>query len=290
MKKNSPILLVMLALTLTLLAACGSSETVDVGDGDDVQDQSTTTTDARDDGGTRPTLKGLWVLDTLTVDGADVTVPDGIDMEIELGRIGGTGGCNSFGGRIDAADDGTLVLAELGWTEMACADSERMDFETTYLTALTEVDRWEASPEGISFISADVVLAYRPGQPPTTLPLEATVWTLDTIFSGEGVERAASTTDQSKPQVTVVIGDDAATLTSDDCGSIVIPLNYEPGVDGNLNVGDKELQDKPTCEDPASNMAVAIDGFWAATGYMVDESRMTLIGLSGELIGFRGMA
>jgi len=131
MKKNSPILLVMLALTLTLLAACGSSDTVDVGDGDDVPDQSTTTTDARDDGGTRPTLKGLWVLDTLTVDGADVTVPDGIDMEIELGRIGGTGGCNSFGGRIDAADDGTLVLAELGWTEMACAASERTDFETT---------------------------------------------------------------------------------------------------------------------------------------------------------------
>jgi hypothetical protein len=211
-------------------------------------------------------------------------------MEIELGLIGGTGGCNSFGGTFDAADDGSLTIIEMSWTEMACADPARMDFESTYLTALSGVSRWEAAPDGISFSSADAVLTYRPGAPPTTLPLEETVWTFDTIYSGEGVERAASTTDRSKPDVTAVIADGVITLTADDCGPITLSLNYEPGVDGNLNVADKDLRDKPGCDDPASNMVAAIDALWDASGFMVDESRMTLIGLPGELIGFRGEA
>ena len=291
MKTNRSFPLTLLAtigLVVLLAAACGSSESVDVGDGGDAVPGTTAPPDdGAAAGGTRPTLKGIWVLQSFTLDGVDVAVPDGpIDMEIELGQIGGTGGCNSFGGQIEAGDDGSLRITEMAWTEMACLDSGRMDFEASYLPALAGVTGWAASPDGIVFSSDTAVLTYTPGEPPTTLAFEGTVWTLDTIFSGDGVNRAASTTDQSRPQVTAVIVDGAVTLSSDDCGPFTLALGYEDGVDGNLTVG--ETTTKPTCDDPASNMAVAIDGFWEASGFMVDESRMTLIGLPGELLGFRG--
>ena len=278
----------MLAIAM-ISSACGSSETVDVGDS---QPGTTAapTDDASDQGGTRPTLKGVWVLRSFTLDGVDVPLPDGtIDMEIELGQIGGTGGCNSFGGQIDAADDGGLTITNMAWTEMACADAGRMGFESSYLPALGGVTRWEASPDGIIFSSDTAVLTFEPGEPPTTLPFQNTTWTFDTIFSGSGVERAASSTDHSAPEVTAIIADGTVTLVADDCGPISLRINYEDGFDGNLNVADKDIADRPACDDPAPNMTAAIDGFWEATGFMVYESRMTLIGLPGELISFRGV-
>lgn len=288
MMKKRLLHLVAAMLILTLVSnACGSSETVDVGDA-----QPGTTAAPSDDAssgsGTRPTLKGIWVLRSFTLDGVDVPLPDDtIDMEIELGRIGGTGGCNSFGGQIDAADDGGLTITDMAWTEMACAEPGRMAFESSYLPALAGVAEWNASPDGITFSSDSAVLTFEPGEPPTTLPFENTTWTFDTIFSGSGVERAASTTDQSKSEVTAVIADGAVTLTADDCGPISLRINHEDGSDGNLNVVDKDTADKPSCADPTSNMTAAIAGFWDATGFMVNESRMTLIGLPGELISFR---
>ena len=244
-------LLATIIAVMVLAAACGGSDSVDVGDAG--PDPTDAPSDGAADRGTRPSLKGIWVLQSFTSEGADVKLPaSAIDMEIELGRIGGTGGCNTFGGAIEAADDGSLVITDMSWTEMACMDSGRMDFESAYLPALAGVNRWEASPDGIVFSSDSAVLSFAPGEPPTTLALEGTVWTFDTVFSGQGVERTASSTDQSKPSVAMVITGGVATLTSDDCGSIALDLNYEDGIDGNLNVGDATT--KPACDDPESNM------------------------------------
>lgn len=269
--------------------SCGSSDTVDVGGTDTPPDSGDSGSDAGSSGGTRPTLKGVWVLQTFELDGADVPLPDGaIDMTIEAGRIGGTGGCNSFGGQIDAADDGTLTITEMAWTEMACADNSRMDFESNYLPALAGATRWDAGPDGITFSSDSASMSYAPGEPPATLPLVDTTWTFDTVYSGSGVYRSASSTDMSRPEVTMVVSAGSATLTSDECGPLTVPLNVEDGVDGNLAVADEARADKPECEDPESNMTAVIEGLWEATGFMVDENRLTIIGLPGELIGFSG--
>ena len=284
-KRTLPLLAAVLFLLVLAAAACGSSEErVDTG-ADDAPASDEPDADTTDDT-TRPGLAGIWILDSFVLDGASVDLPARpIDMEIAAGRIDGTGGCNGFGGTLDAGDDGSLRITEMAWTEMACPDT--MDFETRYLPALAEVNRWEASPAGITLSGDRATLTYSPGEPPADLPLETTAWLFDTIFSGDGVERAASTTDQSMPPVTAVIADGAVTLTSDDCGSVVLPLAYEPGGDGNLNLPDVESVDAPGCDDPASNMLVAVDGFRSATGYLIVESRLTIIGLPGELIGFR---
>ncbi len=295
MKRNRYLALALFLVVALLASACGSDDDlVDVGAGGDDGSVPTTTSDddSTNDGtdsGTRPTLRGLWLLQSFTLDGTEVPLPAGtIDMTIEDGRIRGTGGCNSFGGQIDVTDRGGLAIIEMAWTEMACAETDRMDFEAKYLPALAGATSWTASPEGITFSSDTAKIAYGPGEPPATLPLEGTAWELDTVFAGSGVERTASTTDQSKPSVMLVLEDGVATLTADDCGPITVPLNYEPGTDGNLVVVDREASDKPSCDDPASNMVIAIDALFEASGFMVAESRLTLIGLPGELVGFRG--
>ena len=272
--------------------SCGSSDTVDVGGADPTPTTNPGAGDSGDDagssGGTRPTLKGVWVLRSFTLDGTDVALPgDVIDMTIERGRITGTGGCNGFGGEIDAGDDGTLTITDMSWTEMACADAERMDFESSYLPALAGATRWDADPDGISFSSSSAVMVYEPGEPPATLPLMDTTWILDTVYSGSGVDRAASTTDMARPEATMVVSDGVATLTADDCGPFTVAIAVEPGVDGNLAVADAGRDDKPEC-DPGSNMTALVDGLWGATGFMVDGSRLTLIGEPGELVGFSG--
>ena len=262
------------AIALALLAACGS-DTVDVGDqtGDD----------------TRPTIAGTWVLTALTIDGTEVALPAdrSFDLNIDQGQIGGSGGGNTFGGAIDNADDGTMSIVELSWTEMACEPLSILDFEIEYLTALSAVTKWEADPDGITFGSATVSIRYEPGAQPVHLPLVGSTWTFDTILSGDGVSRAASSTDLSLPEVTLVIGADSGTLSSSDCGTLTFPFNYEDGRDGNVSIPDRELADLQSC-DGDSNMTAAVSGILAASGFMIDESRLTFVGQAGETVGFRG--
>ena len=63
-------------------------------------------------------------------------------------------------------------------------------------------------------------------------------------------------------------------------------VNFEVGREGNVSVPDQEGIELPSC-DSNTNMTAAVDGIWAASGFMIDESRLTFIGTTGETVGFR---
>ena len=138
-------LLALSVLFVLVAAACGDdAETV-------------TSDDPGDDPGTRPSVAGDWILRSMAVDDAAVNLPDGdLEITIELGRISGNLGCNSFFGEIDAADDGTLTIGAIGQTEMACPEDGRMDFESAYGRALSSVTAWAVDPDGLT-LSGDAV-------------------------------------------------------------------------------------------------------------------------------------
>ena len=124
-------------------------------------DTDTVTADEPDDPGTRPSIAGEWVLQSLAVDGVAVTLPDGeLEITIELGEIRGNLGCNSFFGAIDVADDGTLTVGGLGQTEMACEDQSRMEFEFTYGQALSSATEWAVSPTALTLRGPTVDIVY----------------------------------------------------------------------------------------------------------------------------------
>jgi heat shock protein HslJ len=75
-----------------------------------------------------------WVLDTLNgeppVPGSEIT------LQFEDGNLGGSAGCNSYGGSYEATD-GRLSIPEIVRTEMACLEPEGvMEQEDAYLAAL----------------------------------------------------------------------------------------------------------------------------------------------------------
>lgn len=298
------LVLIALAVTALFLAACGSGD-----DGDDIATDDAGSSGPADDdtidgaagdggaargGATRPWIAGTWALQSAAGPDGALALPDRT-LELTIAgpdTIGGDAGCNTFGGRIDAPfdgdrDGGDLTLSELFWTEMACED---LDFETAYLDLMTQVTGWELTPpSGLVFRGEGIELAYGIGQAPAELTLEGTTWVFDTIFSGEGVERTASSTRTDKPEVTAVIADSNLTFTSEGCAPIEVDLDYLPDTtDGQLAVVDAAtLADRIDCDDPESNLVAAVDGLAKATGYQIVDGRLTLIGLPGETISFR---
>jgi heat shock protein HslJ len=287
--------LTLLAAAALALAACGSDDTqtggAETAAGADTDGGSA---GAAGGGATRPWMAGDWALLSATRDGQPLTVPDEPTIDLAVAgpdRIEGNLGCNSFSGTISAPfdgdrDGGSLTLSGLTQSEMAC---DRLEFELAYTELLTSVTEWElAPPSGLVLRGDGVELVYQASPPAAEVRLEGTAWTFDTVFSGEGVERAASTVRADKPPVTATVGDGLITLTSADCGPIDVAITYESGAGGSF------LPATPAatagCDDPDSNLEVAFAGVVAATGYQVVDGRLTLIGLPGETVSFTSIA
>ncbi|MEL7155008.1 MAG: META domain-containing protein, partial [Actinomycetota bacterium] len=204
--------------------------------------------------------------------------------EIEAGGIGGLAGCNQFGGGLELGPGDGFAATELFLTEMACEPITLLDFESVYVGALAAADTWEVTPTGLLLTGNDVELRYDPAPATAPTPLEGTRWIFDTVFSGAGVERAASTPAFDRAEVTLWIEAETAVVAADDCGEVSLALAHEGGADGNVAPG---AAPAPPCEADASNLPEALDGIVAATGFMITDNRLTFIGTDGETVGFR---
>lgn len=270
--RRVPALAVLIVLVV-LAAACG----------DDADTE--TTDDLGNDPGTRPSVAGDWILASLTVGGAEMPLPEGdLEITIELGEISGNLGCNSFFGEIDAADDGTLTIGAIGQTEMACLEDGRMEFEFAYGQALGSVTTWAVDPTGMTFSGDAVEIRYEQAPPPVHQPLEGTVWHFDTIYSGEGADRAA-TNRADMEGVTLVIEGGEAEILAPGC-TVVAAVEHGEGSEGPFEAGgDIAMDTSPACEI----VAEAVEALAASSGFMIDENRLTFIGEAGETVGFSAL-
>lgn len=111
-------------------------------------------------GASDPT-ESAWVLESGTLDGADVPIVDDhpITLIFEGTGIAGTSACNSyFGGyTINGAE---IAFTGVGSTMMACEPQEVMDSETKYLQALALVDAFTASDETLTLTGEGVELVF----------------------------------------------------------------------------------------------------------------------------------
>lgn len=146
-----------------------------------------------------PSLAGSnWTL--VSIDGQ--AVADGTEITLafdEDGRVGGSAGCNSYGGEYTFGD-GSLTFGGLFSTMMACEDAI-MQQESAYLAALQSATRAE-------WAEGQLVIVYGEGQQLVFAPaltLERVEWSLVSIdgaplvdgtdvtiaFDGEGVAGSA---------------------------------------------------------------------------------------------------
>lgn len=104
------------------------------------------------------TLAGTqWLLESLTLDGVTRT-PSGLQIPTldftADGQIGGTGGCNNFGGSYTVQGE-ILSIQEIRRTLMACMPSEIMTLEDAYLSALESARLFEKRDNQMSITFAE---------------------------------------------------------------------------------------------------------------------------------------
>lgn len=265
-------------IALLFLVACGDQATV-AGNDDAADNESQTSV----------SLAGTWELVEVIVDDQSLALPPtSLTITIADGTIQGDAGCNSFSGTIDRGDDGSLAFRDLAQTEMAC---DQLAFEIEYTRALVSADRWEASPDGIAFVADNARLTYQAvsDEPAIAAPLFETVWVLGSIFGpGEGPARAVSSVNADSARIEALIDSETITIQSARCTDVVFNLAVTEGNGGGSFevTGQDDGYECEGSETANANLDTAIAGLNDATGYLLDGSRLILLGNEGELLGF----
>jgi len=70
------------------------------------------------------------------------------------GRVSGSGGCNSYGGAYEVNSD-KLQIKEIVSTLMACADSEAMDQEAAFFSALGNAQKFRLTGGLLQILTSD---------------------------------------------------------------------------------------------------------------------------------------
>ena len=102
-----------------------------------------------------------WTL--VEVDGAEVLAGTSPTLQLRAGETSGSTGCNQFGGRYSADDEGALTFSELFWTERGCVGPAGvMEQEAAVLDALARVGGYRPVASGLELLdeAGHTLLAY----------------------------------------------------------------------------------------------------------------------------------
>ncbi|HSS98621.1 MAG TPA: META domain-containing protein [Terriglobales bacterium] len=101
-----------------------------------------------------------WTLTSLN--GGDVSSASAsITIQFDLnGQVGGSAGCNSYGGSYSANADGGITFSQIVSTLMACMDETVMNNEMAFLQALNGVNHYEISGEVLRLSDGDQQLVF----------------------------------------------------------------------------------------------------------------------------------
>ena len=109
--------------------------------------------------GSETPIDGNWELASLVVNGEQVELPNTpIDISITANGIGGYDGCNQFSAALEApattSTSGTVALGQIIATRAACF-GDVFAFNEAYVSALTQIDKWELDQAGTLTISGN---------------------------------------------------------------------------------------------------------------------------------------
>jgi heat shock protein HslJ len=168
-----------LGILILALAACSSpTESIpNTGDGQTPGPVSPIVTPEPPDAGD-PLANTQWRLVSFGEPGAEMPVIEGSAVTLEFGadgRVGGSGGCNSYGGVYQVQGD-SLSFGEIVSTLMACADERVTQQEGQYLQALQSAGQFELADDRLAIRYGDGsgVLNFVPASSPSPAPTGVT--------------------------------------------------------------------------------------------------------------------
>lgn len=136
---------------------------------------------------------GSWRLVSGSIEGSPIVPVPGWDvtMDVDGTRVGGRAACNSYGGTVEAGEDGSFAVGELSWTEMAC-EPDVMDVEQAVLRALLAVTSFELADGRLTVQGADAVLSFETVAPVPVADIVGTTWVLDSYLQGDAASSLPS--------------------------------------------------------------------------------------------------
>ncbi|MGC4938006.1 META domain-containing protein [Kribbella sp. DT2] len=133
-------------------------------------------------------LSGKTYLATaLTENGAPKKLAPSTQISLTFkddGSLGANAGCNSIGGTA-STDGGTLKVADLNMTNMAC-DTPRQQQEDWLLSVLNSEPTWKTEADQLTITGQDKVIVLQDRE--TAQPdvaLDSTKWVLESVIAGE---------------------------------------------------------------------------------------------------------
>lgn len=226
----------------------------------------------------RPT----WELRSYSSNGTMVPVINGttVTATFENGSVGGSAGCNSYGGDY-TVDGSALTIGTLFRTEMYCLEPAGiMEQEDRYLDLLGTATGYRIEGDMLTITdgSGGAVLEFRALPEPAPLPLTETVWTLTTIGgSGDTVSSIIAGT-----EITAVFGNGSVTGNA---GCNVYGGNYT--VDGSRLTIDSIGSTKMNCNEPPGVMEQEtryLSLLGATAEYRIEGGQLTLFDGTGRFI------
>ncbi|CAA9260689.1 MAG: hypothetical protein AVDCRST_MAG52-2864 [uncultured Blastococcus sp.] len=230
------------------------------------------------DGASGPDVAGEWDFAGGTADGAELPRPAGAQATLEIDReeLRGVAFCNQYFASY-RLDGSSFTLDGIGSTEMGC-EPDVMAAETTFLTALADVDRATGDGDSLLLTGDGVELRFTAVVGVPDSPLEETRWVLETVVDGE----MASSTVGAPALLT--LGADRTAEASTGCRTITGTWLVESGA----LVVDDLLADSAPCpadvEDQDGHVTAVLQG---GPALQIQEDRLTLTADDGRALVYR---
>jgi heat shock protein HslJ len=192
--------------------------------------------------------------------------------------IGGVGGCNSYGGSYTF--DGTAFsVSNVASTEMACADNSLMQLESAFTAALNSATGLAMNGDELRITYPEGTLRFTRLEAPAVVPVEGTVWQLESFVSGTGDNGSASSLVNGS-SITAKLSN-GTIAGSAGCNQFTAPYTLEGET---LTVGDI-VTTRMACDGPVMQQEQAfVDALGAATSLTIDGTSLVLTHPDGQLI------
>ena len=203
-------------------------------------------------------------------DGHELVPGSIVSIDFDGTHVGGTGGCNSFGGSTWSLAGGRLVVTGLGMTEMACDPPALMAQDEWFASFLGAGPLVALDGDTLTLTGGDasLVLTDRALTDPDR-ELTGTSWQLDSLIAGDAVSSVPLEVERTP---TLVVGD----------GQVEVDAGCNTG-SGPITVGDGTIEFGPLtttlilCDGAVGAVETHVLAVLQGTAeYVIDADQLTL--------------